>query len=158
MNISTCFVFVFFIFTEMDAIFQPIKKSDTYQIKLLLYKTCVTFYYYFFYAFHFENVCPFTFRRRATPLRTLHICKLTFIHDLYVYRGLKLILSFTNTLLFKISIQIDWARGKMSIRRHTFEKRHLLQSRIYFTPNFIWRAPARWGQIPIHWLCKLWIN
>ena len=25
----------FFIHTEMDAIFQPIKKSDTYQIKLL---------------------------------------------------------------------------------------------------------------------------
>ena len=33
----------FFIHTEMDAIFQPIKKSDTYQIKLLLdiCKTCV---------------------------------------------------------------------------------------------------------------------
>ena len=27
---------VFFIHTEMDAIFPPIKKSDTYQIKLLL--------------------------------------------------------------------------------------------------------------------------
>ena len=27
---------VFFIHTEMDAIFQPIKKSDTYQIKLFL--------------------------------------------------------------------------------------------------------------------------
>ena len=26
--------FVFYIHTEMDAIFQPIKKSDTYQIKL----------------------------------------------------------------------------------------------------------------------------
>ena len=34
---------VFLIHTEMDAIFQPIKKSDTYQIKLLLdiRKTCV---------------------------------------------------------------------------------------------------------------------
>ena len=31
----TCFVF--FIHTEMDAIFQPIKKSDTYQIKLFWY-------------------------------------------------------------------------------------------------------------------------
>ena len=29
----------FFIHTEMDAIFQPIKKSDTYQIKLLQYKS-----------------------------------------------------------------------------------------------------------------------
>ena len=29
---------VTFIHTEMDAIFQPIKKSDTYQIKLLKYK------------------------------------------------------------------------------------------------------------------------
>ena len=29
---------VFFIHTERDAIFQPIKKSDTYQIKLLCYK------------------------------------------------------------------------------------------------------------------------
>ena len=33
-----CLVF-FFIHTEMDAIFQPIKKSDTYQIKLLAHKT-----------------------------------------------------------------------------------------------------------------------
>ena len=29
----------FFIHTEMDAIFQPIKKSDTYQIKLYTNKT-----------------------------------------------------------------------------------------------------------------------
>ena len=32
----------FFIHTEMDAIFQPIKKSDTYLIKLLKYKRQMT--------------------------------------------------------------------------------------------------------------------
>ena len=33
-------VFFFFIHIEMDAIFQPIKKSDTYQIKLYVNTNC----------------------------------------------------------------------------------------------------------------------
>ena len=72
-----CLVF-FFIHTEMDAIFQPIKKSDTYQIKL--------------YSFSSKRRCrdiAVTSNRRAHVM-TLRFpakftCQVTYIYILIVY-------------------------------------------------------------------------